>query len=323
MRQLIRIWLLAALFVCVPALAASPSAEALLQQMQRAYHHYNFELSLIKVRQGDIEPMRFSHAVLDKSEISHLIYLNGRPSEYFKRGDQISFFEAGHNPYTLTGARMPGLWSAFLDMNLERVFESYDPVVTGRNRVAGMPVQVVRLAPKEATKYGFVVWLEQSSGLLLRLDLIDENGALVEQYMGVDLRVSPEPSGWLKSLAQAKLPRAVTVAQAYQAPQLELGWAPSWLPKGFSVMSTDRHPLVGTDQIVDYMMISDGLVDVSIYLAAAEAPMGDELVRQGATSLLRMLNDHKVEVTVVGEVPVPTAQRIAESLHPLAKGISP
>lgn len=323
MRQLIRIWLLAALFVCVPALAASPSAEALLQQMQRAYHHYNFELSLIKVRQGDIEPMRFSHAVLDKSEISHLIYLNGRPSEYFKRGDQISFFEAGHNPYTLTGARMPGLWSAFLDMNLERVFESYDPVVTGRNRVAGMPVQVVRLAPKEATKYGFVVWLEQSSGLLLRLDLIDENGALVEQYMGVDLRVLPEPSGWLKSLAQAKLPRAVTVAQAYQAPQLELGWAPSWLPKGFSVMSTDRHPLVGTDQIVDYMMISDGLVDVSIYLAAAEAPMGDELVRQGATSLLRMLNDHKVEVTVVGEVPVPTAQRIAESLHPLAKGISP
>ena len=323
MRQLIRVWLLAALFVCVPALAASPSAEALLQQMQRAYHHYNFELSLIKVRQGDIEPMRFSHAVLDKSEISHLIYLNGRPSEYFKRGDQISFFEAGHNPYTLTGARMPGLWSAFLDMNLERVFESYDPVVTGRNRVAGLPVQVVRLAPKEANKYGFVVWLEQSSGLLLRLDLIDENGALVEQYMGIDLRVSPEPSSWLKSLAQAKLPRAVTVAQAYQAPQLELGWAPSWLPKGFSVMSTDRHPLVGTDQVVDYMMISDGLVDVSIYLAAAEAPMGDELVRQGATSLLRMLNDHKVEVTVVGEVPVPTAQRIAESLHPLAKGIRP
>lgn len=36
--------------------------------------------------------------------------------------------------------------------------------------------------------------------------------------MGVDLRVSPEPSGWLKSLAQAKLPRAVTVAQAYQLP---------------------------------------------------------------------------------------------------------
>ncbi|MFB0953284.1 MAG: sigma-E factor regulatory protein RseB domain-containing protein, partial [Aeromonadaceae bacterium] len=117
MRQLIRRLLLAALFVCVPAAAESPSAAALLQQMQRAYHHYNFELSLIKVRQGNIEPMRFSHALLDKSEISHLIYLNGRPSEYLKLDDQISFFEAGHEPYTLAGARMPGLWSAFLTMN--------------------------------------------------------------------------------------------------------------------------------------------------------------------------------------------------------------
>ena len=181
MRQLIRVWLLAALFVCVPALAASPSAEALLQQMQRAYHHYNFELSLIKVRQGDIEPMRFSHAVLDKSEISHLIYLNGRPSEYLKRDEAITFFEAGVDPYTLNGARLPGFWNAMLAMNVARVLESYDPVVTGRNRIAGLPVQVVRLAPKDGSKYGFVLWLEQASGLLLRLDLIDEGGNLVEQ----------------------------------------------------------------------------------------------------------------------------------------------
>lgn len=48
-----------------------------------------------------------------------------------------------------------------------------------------MPVQVVRLAPKEATKYGFVVWLEQTPGLLLRLDLIDENGALLSNTWGL------------------------------------------------------------------------------------------------------------------------------------------
>lgn len=75
--------------------------------------------------------------------------------------------------------------------------------------------------------------------------------------------------------------------------------------------------------MVDYMMVSDGLVDVSIYLSAPESGMGEQLVRQGATSLLRLLNDHKVEVTVVGEVPAQTAQRIAESLHSLAKGVRP
>lgn len=323
MRLLTLVLLLAALFTCARASTDTPSAEALLQQMQRAYHHYNFELSLIKVRQGTIEPLRFSHAVSEESELSHLIYLNGRPSEYLKRNNEISFFEAGSDPYTLSGARMPGFWSAVLGMNLEQVLKSYDPVVTGRNRIAGLPVQVVRLAPKDPSKYGFVLWLEQASGLLLRLDLIDEGGNLVEQFMGVDLRIMPEPSSWLLALDKVKLPRAVTTEQAYQAPQQELGWAPGWLPKGFRVMSTDRHPLVGTGEMVDYMMVSDGLVDVSIYLSAPESGMGEQLVRQGATSLLRLLNDHKVEVTVVGEVPAQTAQRIAESLHSLAKGVRP
>ncbi len=323
MRLLTLVLLLAALFTCARASIGTPSAEALLQQMQRAYHHYNFELSLIKVRQGTIEPLRFSHAVSEKSELSHLIYLNGRPSEYLKRNNEISFFEAGSDPYTLSGARMPGFWSAVLGMNLEQVLKSYDPVVTGRNRIAGLPVQVVRLAPKDPSKYGFVLWLEQASGLLLRLDLIDEGGNLVEQFMGVDLRIMPEPSSWLLALDKVTLPRAVTTEQAYQAPQQELGWAPGWLPKGFRVMSTDRHPLVGTGEMVDYMMVSDGLVDVSIYLSAPESGMGEQLVRQGATSLLRLLNDHKVEVTVVGEVPAQTAQRIAESLHSLAKGVRP
>ena len=323
MRLLTLVLLLAALFTCARASTDTPSAEALLQQMQRAYHHYNFELSLIKVRQGTIEPLRFSHAVSEKSELSHLIYLNGRPSEYLKRNNEISFFEAGSDPYTLSGARMPGFWSAVLGMNLEQVLKSYDPVVTGRNRIAGLPVQVVRLAPKDPSKYGFVLWLEQASGLLLRLDLIDEGGNLVEQFMGVDLRIMPEPSSWLLALDKVTLPRAVTTEQAYQAPQQELGWAPGWLPKGFRVMSTDRHPLVGTGEMVDYMMVSDGLVDVSIYLSAPESGMGEQLVRQGATSLLRLLNDHKVEVTVVGEVPAQTAHRIAESLHSLAKGVRP
>lgn len=323
MRLLTLVLLLAALFTCARASTDTPSAEALLQQMQRAYHHYNFELSLIKVRQGTIEPLRFSHAVSEKSELSHLICLNGRPSEYLKRNNEISFFEAGSDPYTLSGARMPGFWSAVLGMNLEQVLKSYDPVVTGRNRIAGLPVQVVRLAPKDPSKYGFVLWLEQASGLLLRLDLIDEGGNLVEQFMGVDLRIMPEPSSWLLALDKVTLPRAVTTEQAYQAQQQELGWAPGWLPKGFRVMSTDRHPLVGTGEMVDYMMVSDGLVDVSIYLSAPESGMGEQLVRQGATSLLRLLNDHKVEVTVVGEVPAQTAQRIAESLHSLAKGVRP
>lgn len=318
-------WLLAALFSCGANAAEPPSAAALLQQMQRAYHHYNFELSMVKVRQSDIEPLRFSHAQLGNRELSHLIYLNGRPSEYLQRGDEVSFFESGHDPYTLKGASMPGLWNALLDMELERVLKSYDPVVTGRSRIAGMAAQMIRLVPKDGAKYGFMLWLEQESGLLLRTDLLDGDGNLVEQYLGVDLRIFPEPSPWLKQLDKASLPPAVRVKEAYTEPQVPLGWAPGWVPAGFSVASSDRHQLAGTQQTVDYLLLTDGLVDVSIYISPRDStePLQRQLLMQGATSLLRFVNDHNVEVTIVGEIPAATAQRIAGSLHPLARGVTP
>ena len=296
----------------------APSPQALLQQMQRASHHFNFELSMVRVRQGSLEPLRFSHGEAGNRELTHYIYLNGRPSEYLRRDDLITFFEAGVDPYTLKGARLPGFWNAVLDMDIEHVLQSYEPVVTGRNRIAGLPVQVLRLAPKSADKYGFVLWLEQESGLLLRLDLIDAAGNLVEQFMGVDLRILPEAPSWLVKLSHAQLPAPLPVSQAYQAPQQKLDWTTGWMPTGFAVVSTDRHQLAGTTQAVDYMLLSDGLVDVSVYLSAPNLPTGQQLGRQGATSLLRVLNDHKVEVTVVGEVPAETARRIAEGLQPVS-----
>lgn len=318
MRQIKQCLVLVALFISYQASADQPSAEALLQQMQRAYHHYNFELSMVRIRQGLLEPLRFSHGLVAGQEIAHLITLNGRPSEYLKREDTISFFESTHDPYTLKGARLPGLWAAVLDMNLERVLQSYEPVVAGRNRVAGLPAQVVRLAPRGHDKYGFMLWLEQESGLLLRLDMLDPEGNLVEQYMGVDLRIQPEVSRWLSELASASLPEAIAVQEAYPAPQQPPAWQPGWLPAGFSLVSSDRHQLALIDRMVDYLLISDGLVDVSIYLMPTDngRALPNQLVRQGATSLLTYRNDHKVEVTVVGEIPAETARRIAESLQP-------
>ncbi|MCR6553994.1 MucB/RseB C-terminal domain-containing protein, partial [Aeromonas sp. CPF2-S1] len=44
-----------------------------------------------------------------------------------------------------------------------------------------------------------------------------------------------------------------------------------------------------------------------------------QLIRQGATSLVSFVNEVGVEITVVGEVPAETAKRIAEAVQPLAR----
>ncbi|MEI4990645.1 MucB/RseB C-terminal domain-containing protein [Aeromonas caviae] len=295
--------------------------EALLQQMQSAVSQQNFELSMVKARQGRLEPIRFSHGIIDGKEVAHLSYLDGKAVEFLQRQNEYTFFENTHEPYTLKGARFPGVWSSLVRMPLPRVMESYDPVLAGRSRVAGLVAQVVRLVPKEADKYGFVLWIDEQSHLLLRVDMVDREGNLVEQVLGVDLDRQSAPAPWLVTLARSKLPDALALEDAYPAPQQTLNWHLTWLPDGFKVLSQDRHQLVSTSLPVDYMMLSDGLVDLSVYVSRVDPKQAvrQQLIRQGATSLVSFVNEVGVEITVVGEVPAETAKRIAEAVQPLAR----
>ncbi|WP_421202542.1 MucB/RseB C-terminal domain-containing protein [Aeromonas enteropelogenes] len=321
MRQSSRILLASLLLISAKASADDKSAEALLQQMQSAVQQQNFELSMVKARQGHLEPIRISHAVIDGKEVAHLSYLDGKAIEYLQRQDEFTFFENSHEPYTLKGARFPGVWSTLVKMPLSRVMESYDAVLAGRSRVAGVVAQVVRLVPKEADKYGFVLWIDEQSNLLLRVDMVEREGNLVEQVLGVDLELQSKPAPWLVALAKRKLPEALALEDAYPAPQQVLSWQITWLPDGFKVLSRDKHQLVTTSLPVDYMMLSDGLVDLSVYVARVDPKQAvrQQLIRQGATSLVSYVNEVGVEITVVGEVPAETAKRIAESVQPLAR----
>ncbi|MGY3917342.1 MucB/RseB C-terminal domain-containing protein [Aeromonas australiensis] len=299
----------------------NPPPQALLQQMQSAVQQQNFELSMVKARQGRLEPIRISHAVINGKEVAHLSYLDGKAIEYLQRQNEYTFFENSHDPYTLKDARFPGIWSTLVKMPLAQVLESYDPVLAGRSRVAGVVAQVVRLVPKEADKYGFVLWIDEHSSLLLRVDMVEREGNLVEQVLGVDLDLHSEPAPWLVKLANSKQPAALALEDAYPAPQQKLNWQITWLPDGFKVLSQDRHQLVTTTMPVDYMMLSDGLVDLSVYVSRVDPKQAvrQQLIRQGGTSLVSFVNEVGVEITVVGEVPAETAKRIAESVQPLAR----
>ncbi|WP_232818229.1 MucB/RseB C-terminal domain-containing protein [Zobellella maritima] len=308
------LWLSVAASV-LAATGVSP-AVTLLQQMQQAYRELNFELTLIELRQGQLEPKRLTRGHLDGQTLTHLSYLNGQPREYVQRGDEVSFFEPSHDGYTLKPSELPGLFIRFQSMAIEQIVVNYDVVAAGRSRVLGRIANVLRLTPREPDYYGYVLWLDQESGLLLKLDTLDKETGLVEQVMGVALEISPQPAAFLDELRAASLPPALSLMEAYPAPQQTLRWQPGWLPRGFEVRSQDKHQLPLTGQRVDYLKASNGLVDVSVYVANA-VPSSDprqQLIRQGATHLVSLVNAARIEVTVVGDIPADAARRIAESI---------
>ncbi len=295
---------------------AMPEVEGLLAKMNTSFRELNFDISYIRVYQGIIEPKRLSHGVVDGLTISYLSYLNGPPREYVQRGDLISYFEPEIAPYTLKANRFQGSFYGLMAQGPDELKRNYEFVLAGKSRVAGRPSQVVRLIAKDELRYSYQVWLDRNSHLPLRLDVLNQQGKMLEQLMAVSLRTYSKPTPWISELTLVELPQSVSLTAKSDPNGLK--WGLGWKPKGFKVIAKDRHRLALTDDAVDYLMISDGIVQVSIYIEPAKnkAKLNSKLVMQGATSLLTHRQGGS-EITVVGEIPPETAQRIAESIRPV------
>jgi sigma-E factor negative regulatory protein RseB len=95
-------------------------------------------------------------------------------------------------------------------------------------------------------------------------------------------------------------------------------WDVTYLPAGMREIKQDTRRLALTGQIVEYKLFSDGLVDVSVYVQPAEDALGETLALRNEVSTFLTLTDGKAQVTVVGEIPLQTANAIATSLRPVS-----
>ncbi|KDM92632.1 sigma-E factor regulatory protein RseB [Photobacterium galatheae] len=289
----------------------STSAEALLHQMDKASRQLNYEVSYILIKKNSIEPLRYRHAIEDGQTYAHLVYLSGPPREVIQRGQEVSYFEPGLEPFTIDSNRMVAPLPPMMRSNVVELSRYYDFIPMGRSREAGTACDVVRIAPKDGARYSYLLWVDTHTHLVLRADLLDRDGEPLEQYRAVSYIVNDKVAEVLENLKSVKLPEVV---QLPPQPQVQLSWQVTWLPQGFESIAHNRHRLMLTERPVESQMYTDGLFSFSIYVSAADGfSVREQLVRQGRRTLhSQLLKDR--EVTVVGDIPPATARRVAESV---------
>lgn len=300
---------------------ASLTPEQLIKQLQKAYHHENYELSYIRVRRGSIEPMRLFHGVINDQEVVHRLHLNGPVREVVRRNDRIAYYEFGQPPYSIQGSRLSGMMAAIAQVSPATLSRNYSMIISGKSRIAGRSAQVVRITPKSDRLYGLYLWIGERSYLPLRIDIVDPNGQLVEQQMSIDVIRFKKPTQWIKKLNTIRFPPLRKQSPRSSSVTMP-DWQVSWKPKGFHKIAQDHHQLPITGQAIDYMRFSDGVFNISVYasLAKQSQVLQGEIVRQGATSL-QSVRRGPYEFTIVGEIPPQTAILMAKSvkLLPVSK----
>jgi|GEM_PF-276856 len=285
-----------------------------LRLMQKSYKELNYELLYLNSLQNQVEPKQLIHGVIGGQEIAYFRYLNGAMRESLQFLEKISYFEQGSQPYTLQSIHNRSVFANIANFDYSKGQVSYDYIILGKGRIAGKQAIAIRMISKDDYRYSYVIWLDVSSNLPLRLDTLNKSNLILEQEMVVSLRISETVNPWLEKLSRQQSPQLLHLPQSsvLDVPQ----WKVNWLPKGFTVVKKDQHKLVMHDnEPVSYIMLTDGIVSVSVYISAKKIALDEKqkIIQRGAT-ILYTYQRGDVEINVVGEIPIITAKRLIESI---------
>jgi sigma-E factor negative regulatory protein RseB len=82
------------------------------------------------------------------------------------------------------------------------------------------------------------------------------------------------------------------------------------------IVKRDLRRLSGSAEVVEYIMLSDGLVDVSVYLQQRDNNQPqNNLVGTVQSDTLLTIEHGDLNITIIGKLPATTANAIAKSIQ--------
>jgi sigma-E factor negative regulatory protein RseB len=301
-----------ALLIVVGVFAAPVMADEALDWLNRlaaAERTQSYQGTFIYERNGSFS----SHTVWRRADESglqeRLLQLDGPPQEVLKVNGEVRCV-SGSLADQLDASK---LWPA-RTFDPEVLARSYDVRLTGQSRVAGRAAVVLALLPKDQHRYGIELHVDMQSGLPLKSLLLSDKGLLLERYQFTRLDTTTPAAKSLEPGAGCE-PLRVALEQVDVQP----GWQSDWLPAGFDLLASTRRRSPASDQHVASLVYGDGLARFSVFIEPLQGAAVEDLRSQvgPTTAVSRRLKNAKgdVMVTVVGEIPMGTAERVALSIR--------
>lgn len=275
-----------------------------LDKMSRSVNQVSYSGVVTFQRGGEMQVMQVSHSVVNGMATERLTELTGQGAEVVRVDHPLECIHPGH--------RLLRIGS---DLHTGRcgVAEHYRFRVASGERVAGRQAVRIRIEPLDMYRFGYVMELDQETGLLLKSQTIGRGDKILESFQFANLSYAADtgvPAADVNVVHHALHPHPGISATA--AASSGMTWVVNWLPRGFT--QTDQ-PAPDAPR----RTYTDGLAVFSVFLEQlrSEIHPGEGVVRTGGTTAYTRglrLAGQPVLVTVVGEIPVNTARMVADSV---------
>lgn len=300
-----------AMLIHLPAHAGDVSD--LLSGMSTADKRSNYEGIFVLRKSDEMMSMHVIHGVDDRGVWESMESLNGEARQIVRHNNEVVSIYPDRKLVTVSKVGdKPGL-HPILPANLDKLGNYYTIKQMGEDRIAGRETSILNVQPKDAYRYGYRYWLDNQTRVLLKCDLLDEKGDIVEQMMYTAFYDHADVPPTAFNIPELKGYTTQTLNKNAGKPA-DIGWRATSMPEGF--MLTKSTVRSGEDNKSLHLMYSDGLASVSVFIEPGE----NSAHRLKGASSMGALNVYGkkingVQITVMGEVPGVTVAAIAESME--------
>jgi len=317
------------LLLAVPAKSVAQTAadtplNAWLMRVHEASRQRAYSGTFVVSAGGNMASAKIWHVCDGNQQMERVETLTGTPRSTFRRNDQVVTFFPDSKVAVAERRESLGLFPNLLKSNDSAIGDFYQLRQQPGERIAGFDAEVVHLVPKDPFRYGYRVWSERRTGLVIQLQTLDLEGRVLEQAAFSELQLD-------SPVSMGKLTQMMEHTEGYRVERTDLqkttagaqGWVLRKAVTGFKPMGCYLRPIgvlagsAGQSGTAMQWVFSDGLAMVSLFVEAYDSRRH---AREGATelggathTLTRRVSDWWV--TAVGEVPLSTLNAFAQGLE--------
>lgn len=292
-----------------------------MKRMSAAFKEKSYEGRFIYSSNGHLNALRVIHTNKQGKEFERLTHLNGSGEEIVRRGSELICLHPEGGYMRLENSIPTGLFAnkfSSLDQSLR---DLYHLTLQGTGRVAGREADRYLLTPVDEYRYGYKLWIDQKSSLLLKSVMHNPAGEILEtfEFISIEVDIAIDDLAFEFDSSVGLTGLRILEVDGNMSADVNDAWLVQWVPEGFSMAGCDVRRLPVNESLLDSLVYTDGINSFTVFIEMGGEHTGKMGQRQqGATAAFsRKLEgvEQAVFVTVVGELPMIAIKKIAESVR--------
>jgi sigma-E factor negative regulatory protein RseB len=288
------------------------TAQQWLDAMRPAMLSAQYHGTVVIVKQGQLETMRYQHSADNGVEIEKLIALSSPLREITRKASEVSCLYKDTNQKIINHHPVENSLLINIPQKTSHLDKRYTLTVLGQESVALRTVVVIGLQPTDSFRYARKLWIDTEQYLPLKAEVYKDDGTVLEQIIFTDIAFDDAKNNHTSlentSPASIKHIHSADTEPFEKAPFLLNNW-----PAGFDTVFYMRNFMHQSTTPVNHLLLSDGMASVSVYVEPKVADAVQGLHSVGSVhTFSRVLGDY--QITVLGEVPQKTVEFIASGI---------